>query len=145
MQPSGKTPVNVEMVTKITQDGEKDEIRLSAKGSLVHKNDWVYVLFTETLEGVGEVNTTLKIGTSEMLILRSGSVSMRQVYIYGQKTEGTYEMPFGKLATEVQTHHLAVLWEDSGRAGRVQFGYDLKLQGEEAGQYHITIAIEEEK
>lgn len=145
MEPSAKTPVNVEMVTKITQDGEKDEIRLSAKGSLVHKNEWIYVLFTEKLEEMGEVNTTLKIGDSEMLILRSGSVSMRQVYIYGQMTEGTYEMPFGKMATEVQTHHLAALWEDNGRSGRIQFGYDLKLQGEEAGRYDITIAIEEEK
>ncbi|MFB5664180.1 DUF1934 domain-containing protein [Alteribacillus sp. HJP-4] len=144
MSESVKTPVAVQMTTNIRQKEEKDQIRLEAKGVLYQKNNWTYVTFKEELEDIGEVQTVLKVGESEITVLRSGSVTMKQQYHYGERTEGTYETPYGKLSTEADTDQLAVMWSDTGKTGRIQFGYDLTLQGTVAGRYDVTISIEEE-
>ncbi|MFB4163529.1 DUF1934 domain-containing protein [Alteribacillus sp. JSM 102045] len=139
-----KTPVEVKMTTNIRQQGEKDQVNLEAKGELYKKNNFTYVNFKEELDEIGEVSTVLKVGEQEITVIRSGSVAMRQLYQYGEITEGSYETPYGKLITEAETDQVAVMWSDSGKTGRIQFGYDLTLQGSAAGRYDVTISIEEE-
>ena len=144
MTDTQKTPVDVKMTTDIRQQGEKDQVQLQARGELYKKNNTTYVKFTEDLEDIGKVSTLLKVGEQEITVIRSGAVEMRQLYQYGEKTEGSYETPYGKLKTEADTDQVAVMWSDSGRTGRIQFGYDLTLQGTVAGRYDVTISIEED-
>ncbi|MFD2707095.1 DUF1934 domain-containing protein [Salibacterium lacus] len=139
-----KTPVDVKMTTNIRQQGEKEQVNLQAKGEVYQKQNFTFVSFTENLDDIGEVSTVLKVGGREITVLRSGSVSMRQRYLRGERTEGSYETPFGTFTTEADTHQVAVMWADSGSTGRIQFGYDLKLQGASAGRYEVTISIEED-
>ncbi|WP_185819833.1 DUF1934 domain-containing protein [Salibacterium salarium] len=139
-----KTPVDVKMTTNIQQQGEKDQVNLQAKGDVYQKNNYTYVNFKEDLDDIGQVSTVLKIGERELTVIRSGPVSMRQRYLSGERTEGTYETPYGKLITEAETDQVAVMWSDSGSTGRIQFGYDLTLQGSVAGRYDVTISIEED-
>ncbi|MFZ4453024.1 DUF1934 domain-containing protein [Salibacterium aidingense] len=139
-----KTPVDVKMTTNIKQKGEQDQVSLEAKGEVYQKNNFTYVNFKEDLDDIGEVSTVLKVGRQEITVIRSGSVSMRQRYLSGELTEGSYETPYGTLKTEAQTDQVAVIWSDSGNTGRIQFGYDLTLQGSVAGRYDVTISIEED-
>nr|WP_275899604.1 DUF1934 domain-containing protein [Bacillus piscicola] len=132
------------MTTDIQQQEARDQVKLQAKGELYQKNDLTYVAFTENLEDIGKVSTLLKIGEQEVTVLRSGAVEMRQLYQYGNITEGSYQTPYGTFKTEADTDQVAVMWSASGKTGRIQFGYDLTLQGTVAGRYDVTISIEEE-
>ncbi len=141
---NAKTPIYVEMTTNISQEGQKDQINLEAAGELYRKNDFIYVTFTETLKDIGEVNTLLKVGDEQITVIRKGAVSMRQPFFLGEVTSGSYETPFGKLATEANTDQVSIHWSDDGNKGDISFGYDLTLQGSAAGRYDVKISIEEE-
>lgn len=140
-----KIPVAVKMTTNISQQGEKSQVGIEATGELFQKQELTYIRFKEDLEDIGEVLTVLKVGKQEVTVIRSGAVDMKQRYVYGKRTEGSYATPYGTFRTEADTDQMAMIWSDSGRTGRIQFGYDLTLQGAVAGRYDVTISIEEAK
>lgn len=144
MADTAKTPVKVAMTTNMQQEDERETIQLNADGEMYEKQEWTYVRFEEELEGIGRVQTTLKIGNAEVMVLRSGAVAMRQVYAYGERTEGTYDMGYGRLHTEAVTDHLAVTKANLGWVMHIDFHYRLVLQGTPVGRYEISIVIEED-
>ncbi|WP_181315299.1 DUF1934 domain-containing protein [Salsuginibacillus halophilus] len=138
-----KTAVDVSMKTNIEQDGKKEQMHIQAPGELHKKRGYRYVMFTEQLDGIGEVNTVLKVGEHELTVIRKGAVSMRQQFQQGETTEGSYETPYGLMKTEARTHHVTSDWSGP-QVHSIQFQYQMRVQGTEAGTYDVKISIEED-
>lgn len=82
-------PVHVHFVTEIREGARKETVAFEANGQYYVKGQGTYVTFQEPNEQ-GEVKTIIKIQDEQVLIMRSGAVSMRQTHVKGEWTTGTY-------------------------------------------------------
>ncbi|QQK78033.1 DUF1934 domain-containing protein [Salicibibacter cibarius] len=136
-------PIQVSMKTEVQQGGERKEIHVNGKGELVEKENSTYVTFTEQLQDIGEVKTVIKIQQeSDLTIVRSGAVSMRQAYMEGEEKAGSYGTPYGTFETLAKTKHVQVDHPNESLL-HVKLDYDLELQGQLAGSYQVAIDVKE--
>ncbi|QDI91727.1 DUF1934 domain-containing protein [Salicibibacter halophilus] len=136
-------PVQVSMKTEVQQGGERKDIHVNGKGELVEKERSTYVTFTEQLQDIGEVKTVIKIQRrSELTIIRSGAVSMRQAYVEGEEKSGSYGTPYGTFETLAKTKQVDVEYPNESLLN-VTLDYDLELQGQLAGSYQVAIDVKE--
>jgi len=136
-------PIEVSMKTEVQQGGERKDIHVSGQGELVEKERSTYVTFTEQLQDIGEVKTVIKIQReSELTIIRSGAVSMRQAYVQGEGKAGSYGTPYGTFETLAKTKHVKVGYPNESLIN-VKLDYDLELQGQLAGSYQVAIDVKE--
>ena len=73
-------PVHVHFVTEIREGARKETVAFEANGQYYVKGQGTYVTFQEPNEQ-GEVKTIIKIQDEQVLIMRSGAVSMRQTHV----------------------------------------------------------------
>ncbi|MBB6450503.1 uncharacterized beta-barrel protein YwiB (DUF1934 family) [Geomicrobium halophilum] len=131
-------PIHVSMSTKVKQGDEHKDLHVNGDGELVEKEQSTYVTFTEQLQDIGEVKTVIKIQQDTLTIIRQGAVSMRQAYMEGKETEGSYSTPYGSFQTLAKTKRVQVEYPEDAVVN-IQIAYDLELQGQNAGFYQVTI------
>jgi uncharacterized beta-barrel protein YwiB (DUF1934 family) len=137
-------PIIVKFVTEIRDGSRKETVAFNANGLYYEKGKSRYLAFQEPHEQ-GEVKTIVKMQDSEVLIMRSGVVSMRQVYKKGQWTQGMYQNALGQFSMDTKTDNVLVQWSEKKKKGSLFVTYQLLLQGNEAGRYTITIDFKEDK
>lgn len=123
-------------------DGEHEQTTsLSTKGKLFRKNDSLYLQFKEEdNQEVGEVNQVIKIDENKAVtVLRQGAVSMKQLFLTGEKTEGVYRSQFGTMLMDTNTNDIKIHIDEQQIKGSVQLFYQLHMQYEFAGNYEVTI------
>jgi uncharacterized beta-barrel protein YwiB (DUF1934 family) len=140
-QPAG-LPIQIRFVTEIREGTRKETIAFDTNGLYYEKGQSTYVTFQEPNEQ-GEVNTVIKIQGEDVLIMRSGTVSMRQTHKKGQWTNGTYTSDLGTFTLETKTDNVLFEWSDKKRKGQLFITYVLLLSGNDAGRYTITINFKE--
>ncbi|QOY37278.1 DUF1934 domain-containing protein [Anaerobacillus isosaccharinicus] len=134
------TLVSVAMKTQITDGDQKQVIDLSTEGRLFRKASGLYLQFLEENQDVGPVNQIIKIGeNSTVTVIRQGAVSMKQLFIQGEKTEGVYRSKFATMLMTTQTRKCHVDIKEDEALGNVQLSYQLHMQSEFAGDYKVTI------
>ena len=136
-------PVHVHFVTEIREGARKETVAFEANGQYYVKGQGTYVAFQEPNEQ-GEVKTIIKIQDEQVLIMRSGAVSMRQTHVKGEWTTGTYTSELGTFALQTKTDNVLL----NGRMKRKRttlLTYALLLSEQEAGRYTITINLKEAK
>lgn len=99
----------------------------------------LYLIFSGTVAEAGPVDYTIKISGNrrEALIRRKGSLPLRQPLFVGEPMPGTYETPFGKLATEATALKIEALWNRETCFGTAALVYELILQGQYAGKFRL--------
>lgn len=137
--------VNLKMKTVIQHAQEKDVHEGEAEGTLYRKGDSTYLKYSEDIEGAGSVNNVIKMNHEGIVILRSGSVAMRQKFLIGQTTQGMYDTPYGQLWMETTTYKMNFRWNQQAKQGDLILEYGLVLQGEDTGKYTIKINFQEAK
>ncbi|MDF0726654.1 DUF1934 domain-containing protein [Cytobacillus sp. S13-E01] len=138
-------PIKVKLVTEIRQDNRKQHVAIEANGQYYIKDDATFLRFTERQEA-GDVNTIVKISSHGVLILRSGAVKMRQVFIKGKQAIGSYESPYGSFELLTDTNNIEFKpSKHSHRKGNLFLAYLLQMQGDKVGRYTMTITYEEAK
>ncbi|MDN4524746.1 DUF1934 domain-containing protein [Fictibacillus fluitans] len=135
--------VNLTLETVIQHANEKDVHTGEAEGTLYKKGDSTYLRYSEVIEGAGSVNNVIKMNHEGIVILRSGSVTMRQKFLIGQTTQGMYDTPYGQLWMETTTHQMSFRWNQQVKKGDLTLNYGLVLQGEDTGRYTIKIKFQE--
>jgi uncharacterized beta-barrel protein YwiB (DUF1934 family) len=125
--------------------GEKEKHYTETDGKLYKRGDVTYLQYKEEIEGAGSVNNVIKITNAGILIIRSGSVSMKQKYLIGQTTKGMYDSPYGQLWMETTTHEMNFRWNQQNQTGDLKLAYELVLQGEHTGTHRIKINFQEAK
>ncbi|ABS24065.1 Domain of unknown function DUF1934 [Bacillus cytotoxicus NVH 391-98] len=137
-------PVDVHFVTEIREGARKETVAFQANGQYYVKGESTYVTFQEPNEQ-GEVRTIIKIQDGQVLIMRSGVVSMRQTHVKGEWTTGTYKSELGTFALQTKTDNVLFKWSDEKKKGQLFLAYALLLSEQEAGRYTITINLKEAK
>jgi uncharacterized beta-barrel protein YwiB (DUF1934 family) len=141
--PAEQTPVKILVKTDIRTGGSKETFELTAFGRYYKKNGSRFLQYDEENEA-GTVKTIVKMAEGEALILRSGAVKMRLPFRMNKKMRGSYEMPFGTMEMLTLTKGLSQSFDDSSGTGSFDLLYEMKMQGSQAGTYHLAITFEEE-
>lgn len=131
----------IKVKTTIWNDGQKETFELTTFGRYYEKGESIFLQYEEFLEE-GSVKSIVKVSEHEALILRSGAVNMRMVFVMNKRQAGKYVTPYGTIGIETRTKRLACKKEAS--SGAVDILYDLHMQGSIAGTYHMEIVFEEE-
>lgn len=105
-------------------------------------SSWVLTC-KETDNETGETMMTLFVQDKELRLRRRGSVSMEQQYRTGISLPGSYSTSYGPLNAQALTHRLNVEVSDTG--GIIEWKYDLLMQEQEVGSFHIRLDIREEQ
>ncbi|HDR4455596.1 hypothetical protein COJ79_19485 [Bacillus thuringiensis] len=137
-------PVHVHFVTEIREGARKETVAFEENGQYYVKGQGTYVTFQEPNEQ-GEVKTIIKIQDEQVLIMRSGAISMRQTHVKGEWTTGTYTSELGTFALQTKTDNVLFKWSDEKKKGQLFLTYALLLSEQEAGRYTITINLKEAK
>lgn len=137
-------PVHVHFVTEIREGARKETAAFEANGQYYVKGQGTYITFQEPNEQ-GEVKTIIKIQDEQVLIMRSGAISMRQTHVKGEWTTGTYTSELGTFALQTKTDNVLFKWSDEKKKGQLFLTYALLLSEQEAGRYTITLNLKEAK
>jgi uncharacterized beta-barrel protein YwiB (DUF1934 family) len=124
---------------------EAEKHHTNTDGMLIHKGEATYLQYKEEIEGAGSVNNVIKITNDGILIIRSGSVSMKQKFLIGQTTKGMYDSPYGQLWMETKTDKMNFRYNQQKKEGDLLLSYGLVLQGEDTGKHTIKISFQEAK
>lgn len=143
---SAKMPIRVKFKSEILQDGERQVMAFETNGQYYIKGETEYIVFPEE-QGNGEkLDVIYKLSDQEVWVSRSGNgVKMKQTFRTGELTAGLYESDFGIFQLETDTEKVVRMQDPVKNRGSVQLQYLLKVQGQETGQYFITIHYEEEQ
>ncbi|EIT87469.1 hypothetical protein A374_00035 [Fictibacillus macauensis ZFHKF-1] len=136
-------PVRLMMETVIENGQQRDVHKATAPGIIYRKKDATFLKYTEVIEEAGSVNNVIKITNEGIVILRGGSVSMRQKFLIGQTTEGMYDTPYGQLWMETTTHKMNFRYNQQRNEGDLLLRYNLVLQGEDTGTFTIKMNFQE--
>jgi uncharacterized beta-barrel protein YwiB (DUF1934 family) len=137
-----QVPVKIKVKTNISQGNEKETFELTTFGRYFRKAQASYLLYEEILD-VGKIKTTVKFSQDEAVILRTGAVNMRLAFKNQHLMKGHYDTPYGSMDTLTDTKKLEHR-QTNGKKGTLDLVYDLTMQGDLAGTYHMEIKYEEE-
>jgi uncharacterized beta-barrel protein YwiB (DUF1934 family) len=141
---SKSTPVQIHVLSEIRNknDNEKDSIEVRTTGEYFLKGKTIYLRYEEEHE-LGFVKTTVKIAENEVVVMRSGAVTMKQRFIEGTQTLTDYSTPFGKLQLETNTESL--LFDTQELEGKLIILYDLQIDEKEKHVHKLMITYMEEQ
>lgn len=141
---SESTPIQIHVLSEIRKEHEqdKDTIEMNTTGEQFLKGNTVYLRYGEEHE-LGSVKTTVKIAPEEVMVMRSGAVTMKQRFIQGQKTVTDYATPFGKLQLGINTNSLII--DKTELEDRLVILYDLQIDENEKHVHKLMITYKEDK
>lgn len=115
------------VTNKQTIDGETDTIEELAYGDYREKNGKQYIMY-KTENDDDKVSSMIKIDGGEVQIKRSGTISSTMVYKAGEKRNFMYNLPYGSVEMELETHR--IISDLTSDGGTVKMLYTLAVQGE---------------
>jgi uncharacterized beta-barrel protein YwiB (DUF1934 family) len=145
MERDTKMQVSVTVQSEIKMGDDAEKHHTHTDGMLIQKGEATYLQYKEEIEGAGSVKNVIKITNDGILILRSGSVSMKQKFLIGQTTKGMYDSPYGQLWMETNTDKMNFRYNQQKKEGDLLLSYGLVLQGEDTGKHTIKISFQEAK
>lgn len=137
-----KKEVSLDIYTLIHEAEQKEENHQQLKGQLYEKENLIYLRYEEELEGIGQVQNTLKIEDEQVKVIRSGAVTMNHLYQLGKTTKGVYRSPLGPLEMETRTTQLECIPTEVGIT-QFKLCYELKLNQAFAGCFTLKIRVKE--
>lgn len=132
-----KQSVKIKLTTTIRQPGAEEQVmELRAKGQLTEKNGRHYLQYEEHQDGL-EIRTTVKLGETEAVVMRSGGLQMRLPFLLDHEQTGNLRQGEQSFLLTTKAHEL-VLTES-----RFKVRYDLALGNDYAGEYEMEIQFTE--
>lgn len=138
-----KKKIKVTLQTKITIGSETEVYELVTFGEKFEKGLALYLQYTEEDEN-GKTKTMVKFKDQEALLMRNGTVKMRQLFVPDETTTGHYESIYGTLGMLTRTKAVEHRWNEVEKEGELNLRYDMKMQGSTLNKYEMTIAYKEE-
>ncbi|WP_010630646.1 DUF1934 domain-containing protein [Sporolactobacillus vineae] len=97
----------------------------------------LYLFFSDTVAGAGDVKYTIKIGPDEALLRRSGILALRQPLFLGKRVAGSCVLPAGPVGTQAVAEKIDGSWDSGSATGTASLVYELSLQGQYAGKFYL--------
>ena len=142
--PTGSMPVKIKVKTTIQNGQEAETYELTTFGQYYQKMNASYLRYEEYLEE-GTVKTVVKVSGGEGSILRKGALDMKLSFKKDQTLPGRYKTPYGIFDIHTSTSRLSYEFDESRNEGFIDILYNFKIQGSQAGTYHMLITFEEEE
>ncbi|MDX8361031.1 MULTISPECIES: DUF1934 domain-containing protein [Bacillaceae] len=146
VQSDGKgIPIKVNFVSEIKDGSKSDRVAFTTNGLYYIKGKTTYLSFNES-EAPHEIKTIVKINEhGDVLIMRKGAVSMKQYFQQHKETYGKYRNEIGLFEMVTTTEQIKYEWTEDKKSGYLLLTYLLRIQGELAGRYNVTIQFREEQ
>ncbi|USB33419.1 DUF1934 domain-containing protein [Paenibacillus sp. YPG26] len=135
------TPASITLTS--LQDGA--ETVQSYQGQVFNSGSGIFLKYEEQGQGpTGEEVTrvTVLITPGELKLIRHGSVESSQSFQEGRRLPGYYRAAYTSFNLSTQTHSLTLNLD--GLSGTARWKYDLYVYDELAGQFDISLHIQEE-
>ncbi|MGM9924815.1 MAG: DUF1934 domain-containing protein [Bacillus sp. (in: firmicutes)] len=136
--------VKVELKTTVTNGPDSESYELLTFGTVQNKGRSIYLRYDEVQQDLNKTQTIVKWSPEEVFIMRSGHVKMRQKFLKGLMTVGTFESPYGTMQMLTTAKKMKHTWNEEEKTGTMHLIYDLNLQGNDVGQYEMQICYKEE-
>lgn len=143
------TKIQINLVTEMVQDGEKESHKFDVEGQGVIKNQSLYLLYEETHQLSGEELVTVPV---MIKITDDGIVGLTRT-ANGQKSKMTfdqskttithYQTPYGLMALDVSTQNVEHLAEEEGLNGSLNVAYQLTAEQGVLGSYQMKLNYQE--
>lgn len=136
-------PVRIRLHSSIQHPGQEQESHeIEATGRYIEKAGNTYLKYDEQQDG-GEIQSTVKMGNTEALIMRRGAITMRLPFFENQDKPGEYGNAQANLKLLVRTKRLEFTKEVTGVGGRFSVAYELHAEGALLGTYELSITYSE--
>ncbi|ALA53130.1 DUF1934 family protein [Shouchella clausii] len=129
--------------TTFIQGQQPDAFSFDTEGDLYIKGSASYLRFKETHAHKQDVFSTMKWDGRELMLIRQGTIIMRQSFLAKEETYGRYVTPEASWETKARTDTLLVqLPTGAKQKGRIYVRYQFFLQGQLTGEHEIRLAVE---
>ena len=135
-----RTAVELELISRIDQDGDCTETRTFAQGELTHLRNSLTLAYPEPDQSS---RTRIRLSESgQALIQRAGEFSGQIPVCPGEWADFLYHTPYGDL--ELACEGLSLVLEEEDTAGRLVLHYRMGTpDGQTISENHITILYKE--
>lgn len=139
-----KRKVQISFQTMTFVEGQKpDSFSFQTEGDLYVKGNASYLRFKEAHAHEQDVFSTMKWDGQELMLIRQGTIIMRQSFVAKQETLGRYVTPEASWETRAITETLLVqLPKATKQKGKIYIRYKFFLQGQSTGEHEIRLTIE---
>ncbi|BBI31071.1 DUF1934 domain-containing protein [Cohnella abietis] len=107
------------------------------------RSGWTLIYREPPDENGIETINTLFVHENEIRLRRRGTIFLEQSFREGATLPGKMETPYGSHDVEALTSLLEIELSDSG--GVIEWKYDLLMQDQEVGSFHVRLDIQEEQ
>ncbi|GAA4720498.1 DUF1934 domain-containing protein [Brevibacillus fulvus] len=133
--------VQIQLAVTHQANGQTEQTRYSYQGRGTKKENGWYFSYPESLEGVGTIQTVLKVGEADVTLLRQGKLQMKQLFAKGKTSETIYNSPMGPLTMETHTRKVKIKRE-ADRPAQLLLAYQVWLNGQYAGDYELHLLFQ---
>ena len=135
--------VNVRLSSSIRHPEQDEETyELLATGQYIIKAGRSYLKYEEEQNGK-RIQTTIKMGAEDALIMRNGAVDMRLPFNLEGERFGTYGNGPATFDLRVKTERLEFIEKEDVFGGKFGVMYTLLAEGSILGKYELTITYTE--
>lgn len=133
--------VKINILTKQYDDnGHVDTINLDTVANLYNKNNEIYIVYKEEVEGFN-TTTTIKISGDEISIKRFGNTNSNMVLKEGYTHTTQYRTPQGIFVIETKTKKLDIN-RDINNSIKISIEYDINIMDLFKGKNKIEINVQ---
>lgn len=133
------TTVDIQVVSTIHSDPqhEPEVIKQQLRGTWEQNGDEWKLRYKENKETAEEISTLVRSRPDELIIIRRGDISYKQIYRLGKTTESQLQTPAGRMETQVSTHQYQRMIQENH--GKIEFAFDLTMNRQQLGTYKLEI------
>lgn len=115
---------------------------IQTTGRYIEKAGISYLRYIEEQDGA-EIQSTVKMGNDDALIMRAGALKMRLPFFTDSDRAGAYSNAQANFKLLVRTKHLEFIKEATNTEGRFSVHYELHTEGSLLGTYELSITYSE--
>lgn len=131
--------IQVEVETKITQNGETETHHFSEAGQLVELKGVMYLRYQEHFENQTTPVTFKIIDEHHVRLTRKAANNLMLEFVEGEKTKNHYQTPYGLMDIEALAQKVDINVKHGILTGHLNVDYALYTNEEKVGDYQIKL------
>lgn len=136
-------PVKIRLHSSIQHPGQdKETHEILTTGRYIEKAGISYLRYVEQ-QTDEEIQSTVKMGNDDALIMRAGALKMRLPFFADSDRPGEYRNAQANFKLLVRTKHLEFIKEAITTEGSFSVHYELHTEGSLLGTYELSITYSE--
>lgn len=136
--------VRIKIQSSIDHAGEEETSILYQEGHLFNKGKFDVLVYEEVDEDGEKTKNFITIQPDQVLIKRSGAITMNQRFIKDQMTEGVYQHAYGNFHMETTTHTIDQQPLLENDTGHVRIDYTVLMNGNLKRKHVLKVIYRQE-